>query len=143
MAARRTKVGQFFWVFCNNAQLIYDGQALFQLVQAVVQQQAQHALFETLPAFVIQPKDNDAGVRARRVAANVGKIEIKGHQGSAFCCRGLEHRRILFSGQSFLLDIANVVACAAQHSYEITRHILVELEFYTVTSVSNGWASSS
>lgn len=78
-----------------------------------------------------------------RILPNIYEIEIERDEDAIFAGGRSENRWIVFSLQSLSNHVVNIVPFCPQHASQVRRHVLVELESHTVTSVWSGCSSSS
>src|ERR1700678_3007298 len=78
-----------------------------------------------------------------RVSANVGKIQVESQQDATLIGRCPKNWRIIFASKSFTDNGLDVISFIAQSTRGVAWHVFIELEPQRLTSVCNGYSSSS
>ncbi|GEM_PF-3672540 len=126
-----------------KSAFINDGKPPLHFRKTIVFEELPDRADQCSPTLVVQPKYDNAAMRAGWKAANVGEIEAERQEQPLFRGGGLQYRVVVLASQSLGHDIGNIMAFLSQKIRKIGRHVLVQLELHTVASVCSGCDSSS
>jgi len=87
--------------------------------------------------------DHEAGVVPRRIALNIGEIQIERDQRAPFTLAGLDEAGIRGTTERLLERRVRFVTCRDELSRKSRREVLVELEFHAAVDTTRSRASSA